>query len=258
MKKLLSFLTLLWLMSLSAQSLQTYEYVIVPTKFSDFKENQYQLNLYLKQLLRKHDFQILSDKLETWPQEVRINPCLALTTDIKKTKHLMKNGLELIFYNCKKEVLQIGQGISHEKDFEKGYQEALKTAYSMIHFGETTQMMTTSNEVVEEIIMNEEIKPELTTSVKTVNSPTVFIYKDKQYIQIGEGNAFSLVSSETGRYYARFIPSSIENVYHVLLYDQSENTQFKETLGFYDGKVLKIEQPLSEQRWQLLEFQLAK
>lgn len=128
MKNTLLFLFLLIFTVGKSQNVNNYKYIQVPDKFSDFTANQFQLNYYLKLLLKKNDFTILSENVGSWPEEARNNPCSVLNADLFKEKSFLKNGLSVTFKDCKNKEIGNYKGISKIKEFDRGYQEALRLA----------------------------------------------------------------------------------------------------------------------------------
>jgi hypothetical protein len=108
-----------------------YQYILVPDKFDFVSEtDQYQTSSLAKFLLEKKGFKVFlnSDKL---PEDLQINRCLALFVAIKDESSMftIKNTLEI--KDCFGKILFSSQeGRSKEKDYKKGYQEAIRNAYN--------------------------------------------------------------------------------------------------------------------------------
>jgi len=130
MKTLLSGLFLIALTSTQAQSVTDYKYVIVPQFFKDFAKEDYQLNTGLKTALRKKDYDIVVEN--SIPLDIQINPCLATTANIENSSTNFRNRIIVTFADCKNKVIGSYEGVSKEKDFVKGYQEALTIAMNQV------------------------------------------------------------------------------------------------------------------------------
>src|SRR5690606_14631570 len=111
---------------LNAQNVNDFKYIVIPSQFLGFDENQYELNRYLGIQLIKKNYEILSGDSGEWPAEVQQNPCLALNAMVTKEKSFLKNKLSLKFTDCTRKILFEKEGESKIKEFGKGYQDALK------------------------------------------------------------------------------------------------------------------------------------
>lgn len=126
MKKILVLFVLLSSVAFS-QSINNYEYVIVPSKFTDFKEpNKYNLNTNTKLLLQKYGFKafMASDSI---PNEIINASCRKLYADIVKENTLLATKIKVVIKDCKDNVVyETAFGKSLEKDLNRGYNEALR------------------------------------------------------------------------------------------------------------------------------------
>jgi len=115
------------------RSLNEYKYVTVPNKFDFLKsDDQYQLNSLTKFLFNKEGFQTLFGG-DVRPEELVKNSCLGLTTKVNNTSGLLNTKLLIELVNCRNEtVFTSAEGRSKEKDYKKGYQEALRRAFKSI------------------------------------------------------------------------------------------------------------------------------
>ena len=103
-----------------------YQYIIIPKQFSFQKEvNQFNLNILSKFLLEKNNFKcVWDDKI---PENS--NSCDGLRFNIINNSNLLKTKLIATLTACKGNVVYTSQeGKSGEKDFKKGYSEALRKA----------------------------------------------------------------------------------------------------------------------------------
>lgn len=103
-----------------------YQYIIIPKQFSFQKEvNQFNLNILSKFLLEKNNFKcVWDDKI---PENS--NSCDGLRFNIINNSNLLKTKLIATLTDCKGNVVYTSQeGKSGEKDFKKGYSEALRKA----------------------------------------------------------------------------------------------------------------------------------
>lgn len=112
-----------------SQSINNYEYVIVPLKFADFKDpNKYSLNFNTKLLLQKYGFKayMASDSI---PNEIINAQCRKLYADIVKDNSILTTKIKLVIKDCKDKIVYETQfGKSMEKNLNRAYNEALREA----------------------------------------------------------------------------------------------------------------------------------
>ena len=112
-----------------SQSVNDYQYVIVPSKFSIFKEkDKYNLNTTVKLLLQKYGFKALFPT-EAIPDEIANSNCKKLNADLVKDNGLMSTKVKIVLTDCKEKVVfETAYGKSTDKDFGRAYTEAIRDA----------------------------------------------------------------------------------------------------------------------------------
>ena len=134
MKKILFILFIIsGTLSVSAQELNQYKYIIVPEAFEISKEeNQYQLNALTKFLFEKHGFKTLM-KQEEKPLDLEESYCLGLNARVKDNSGLFVTKLVLQLEDCRGNIVfETKEGSSREKDYKAAHNEALRDAFSDI------------------------------------------------------------------------------------------------------------------------------
>lgn len=133
MKKTLLLLALLFSGLGFAQSLNDYQYVILPFKFDWLREdNMYNLNSLTKMIFEKQGFKVfyVTDKL---PDELALDRCKALYGNVENESNLLTTGLTITLKTCdNKTVFTSQKGKSKEKGYQKAYYEALREASESI------------------------------------------------------------------------------------------------------------------------------
>ena len=112
-----------------SQTVNDYQYVMVPAKFNFLKnENQYRLNTLTKLLLQKYGFRpYLSN--EELPIEIKNQRCSFLYADVVKTTGILITKLKVSLKDCyEKVVYETEFGTSREKEFVIAYNQALREA----------------------------------------------------------------------------------------------------------------------------------
>ena len=129
MKKLLLLLILFVSVSAFSQSINDYQYVIVPIKFDFLKEkDQFRLSTNTKIMLQKYGFKsfLSTDDI---PTEIINNQCSYATAFIEENNNMFVTKIKLVLKDCKQKVLfETEFGTSRTKQFATAYNEALRMA----------------------------------------------------------------------------------------------------------------------------------
>ncbi len=141
------------------RSLDDYKYVIVPNRFDFLKyDDHYQLNSLTKFLYKKEGFKTLYRR-DVRPEELVNNPCLGLTTRVNNNSGMLNTKLVIELLNCRNEVVFTSiEGHSKEKDYKKGYHEALRRAFKSI-----TELKYSYEPVKESIVVETQVEKEKVT-----------------------------------------------------------------------------------------------
>ncbi len=128
MKKLLLLLLLASTVGIS-QTVNDYNYVIIPSKFTFQKEvNQYGLNTLSKLFMEKNGFTVFFDN-DVLPDHAAKEQC-KLFLDVNKNSNMFSTKLTVILKDCKNNVVfTSAEGKSNEKDFKVAYNQALREAF---------------------------------------------------------------------------------------------------------------------------------
>src|SRR5690606_10657536 len=196
MKKLICLFSLILFLNVNAQNVNDFKYIVIPSQFLGFDENQYELNRYLGIQLIKKNYEILSGDSEEWPAEVQQNPCLALNAMVTKEKNFLKNKLTLKFTDCTQKVVFEKEGESKIKEFDKGYQDALKQITNSIALqtAADSQVVAQNTEETTETNFQSGEFPEPQLNTVNLFSDGKNVYsksdlKDNSFLLINESNA---------------------------------------------------------------------
>ena len=125
------FLLFVLLVSLTAfsQSINDYQYVIVPIKYDFFKENdKYRLNTLTKLLFQKYGFKSYLSS-EELPNELENSRCDILYATVTEDSNLMVTKLKILVKDCRDKIIfETEFGKSRNKEFAAAYNEALREA----------------------------------------------------------------------------------------------------------------------------------
>lgn len=113
--------------------LNQYKYLIVPKKFDFLKEaNQYRLNELAVFLFEKYGF-IAFMEGEDYPEDLSLNRCLALRSEILKDSGLFKTKLNIELKDCNDRVVYTSpEGESRKKEYVDAYNEAMRNTFSFL------------------------------------------------------------------------------------------------------------------------------
>lgn len=192
---LITFLFFTSFLSLSQnKQINNYKYIIVKEKFDFLKQkDQYQTSSLVKFLLKKNGFTVYLES-ENLPKAILENPCNAMIADVREESSMFKSKLTIFLKDCYNKVLYTSkEGESREKDYKKGYQQAIRNAHSSmgdVIYDESKNKtkIDTLLETKEEIKTEEFVISKLSTTGKNTISK-----KKTLYAQVKE-NGFQLIN----------------------------------------------------------------
>lgn len=233
-------LFLLFSKSFEAQKVSDYQYILLPEKFEDFLKNDYGLKQSFTKMLTAKKYQVISQN-----QLMNIDPCNLLSGNILNNSNMFRTRLILQFKDCKGAVIQEIKSTSQEKDFDAGFQDALKIAMSEVLVAnpitretsalvETQKLETTNNTVTEPVTKDNSVENNNSAAESFRNSGSNF-----QKILIGNGQ-FILVSGNSSVPFATFSNTTKSDVFRVKLQNSTM------TIGYLENKNLVIEMPNSD------------
>lgn len=156
-KYIYTLITFLLITNVFAQSnLNEYKYVIVPKQYDFLNEkDQYQLNSLTKFLLEKENFTVFFDD-ENIPKELANNRCLGLLSNVINVSNMFTTKLKIELKDCTNKVIfTSNEGVSREKEYKKGYHEALRKAFESF---KTIKYKYEPKQTVQENVMTEPVK----------------------------------------------------------------------------------------------------
>lgn len=268
MKFIVTIFLSFFLICSQAQDVSDYKYVSIASNFSGFDAGQYQLNNYLRLLLSQKKYEVLSDNLNYWPEDAKLNPCMVLKADVDKLPSTFTNKLLVTFEDCNRTVLYKFEGESNIKEFEKGYKDALRVATLKIkdqhaemptYRQDETQQVTLHTETTIEhpgTALFKKYSKQPTQTKISINTDQIseeFTYEGNSYFKSDlENGEFILISPDKTKILAHYYPSTRKGIYHVYLSMDRGPGNF--TLGYYQGQNLSYEYLSDSQIPILIEF----
>lgn len=192
MKKLLLLLILFVSVSAFSQSINDYQYVIVPIKFDFLKEkDQFRLSTNTKIMLQKYGF-ISFLSTEDIPTEIINNQCSYATAFIEENNNMFVTKIKIVLKDCKQKVLfETEFGTSRTKQFATAYNEALRMAAKSFETLNYKYNGTTITEIVSvvPIVTQVPISNDSVSNNQNKNSETFYFAQPTTY-------GFQVVDSE--------------------------------------------------------------
>lgn len=208
MKKIVLSLILLLSLPSFSQSLNDYQYVIVPIKFEFLKENdRYRLNTTTKLLLQKYGFKsyLSTDEI---PSEAVSNKCRALYASVVENNGILKTKVKVVLKDCKENVVfETAYGTSLLKDFAPAYNEAIREAFKS--FEKLNYKYNGQNEVVVEAVVP--VVPETPVPVVSTPNPSA-VTTEAFFFAQPTANGYQVVDSEP-KVIMRLFNTSQKNVF---------------------------------------------
>lgn len=141
-----------------SQNLTDYKYVVVPAKFSFFKQaNKYNLNALTKMVFEKKGYTVLYDT-DVLPDDLARNRCNALFANMIEDNTIFSTKIKLELTDCKNQTVFVSaEGSSRIKELEQAYIQAFRVVGKSIDEG---------LQMAKPIL--KDVPPPSTTVVKTV------------------------------------------------------------------------------------------
>ena len=239
MKKLTLLVSFLLITIIKSQTISDYKYILIPSEFADFTDSRsFGLDKILENSLREKKYIILSETKSNWPAEALSNPCAVINAAVLNDKSMFRNKIILQFTDCNNQVLVTKKGSSIIKEFEPGFQDALKKALLDVPF--SNQKLKLENIAQTEQKMTAEDKTSTPNDVVSAPVQTVQKYSNGklnlQKIVIDE-TQFMLIDGNSSVPFATFKSTAKKDVYRVKL------RSGEATIGYYENGNIIIEMP---------------
>lgn len=251
MKKISIFLSVIFIVLIKSQTVSDYKYVLIPQEFNDFKENRsYNLTGILEKSLKGKKYAILPETKSDWPADALNNPCQVLSSEVMDDKSMFRNKVIVQFKDCNNQIVLALKGVSTIKEFEPGFQDALKRAVVQIPVSNPSEAVQkiAESKPQETAKVIEERKPNETTSQSAKTAQRYTNGKlNLQKIQIDDSQ-FILVDGNSSVPFATFKSTAKKDVYRVKL------GTGESTIGYYENGNITIEMPKSNGEFSNVVF----
>lgn len=249
MKKLSTIIAALCITFSYAQKVSDYKYIALPEKFSGFKNDQYKLDVFLSKTLKQKQYIVVSGNRSQWTAEANSNPCSVLNADVINDSGFLRNKVVLEFKDCNGKVIASQKGSTSIKEYEAGFQDALKQALVAVPVSYPKNIETQM--AVQEV----QTEPVKEISIQKVEGSVVGLGKytngklSLQKIQIDESQ-FILFEENSGVAFATFKSTSKKDTFKVKL------KSGESTIGYYENGNIVIEMPKGNDEYSKEVFTL--
>lgn len=214
------------------QKISDYKYVSIPEKFQTFK-NSFDLENFLANALKGKKYVILQgDKLK-WPSEAMGNSCSIINADVINDKTMLRNRVILEFKDCNGKTILESKGNSTIKEFEEGFQDALKQALVVVPISNPVAIVA-QKEV--ETPVNNNVSSTVAVSTESTASKYSNGKVDLQKVKI-DNNQFILVKPNSSLPFATFKATTKADIFRVKLETGDS------TIGYFENGNIVIEIP---------------
>lgn len=240
-------------LQLNAQDIKDYKYVVVPDRFEFQKEdNQYDLNKLSRFLFRKYGFDAYLSR-EEMPADSNRGDCNTLYANIDQSG-IFSTKVILKLKNCRGTVVYTSkEGRSKIKNFEEGYQEAIRKAFAhfedlgytysddIVKFVDTAEAHSGNENAVDttQEIPDKEVVVSAITKVNKDHSPVtigeMYVSEDGSYTLKKSNSGFDVLDESGSKIGAATRTST--GSYLISTIDFSG-------VGAFDGKIFFVEREI--------------
>ncbi|KFF08182.1 hypothetical protein [Chryseobacterium luteum] len=239
MKKISVFTFMLAVTAVFGQKVSDYKYISIPQTLKDFEKESYGLDNSLAKALKSKGYTVIQEGKDQWPLEIEKNSCSFAMGNILNKSGFLRNKVELEFKDCKGNVVFSSKGSSNIKEYEEGYQDALRLSLVSLPASkpvENLQITKAESPNIQPVKNNNESSSEPITENKSGKYTNGKI--NLQKIQV-DTNQFILADSGSSVPFAVFKTSSKKDVFRVKLSDGSY------TIGYFENGNIVIDIPQS-------------
>lgn len=221
-----------------AQKVSDYQYIMLADKFEGFKDNNYGLDKALIKSLNTKKYVVLPTNRNEWPAAAAQNQCNILLADVVNDSGMLRNKVIVKFTDCNNKVIATQKGASSIKDFEAGFQDALKQAMTAV---------PASNPVPNSIplppaenhapaVMTKEIVIEDT---KAVSGAETYTNQGIKFQKVKLSAEQFILTDQSSSPFATFTATTKKDVYRVKFRNGESS------IAYFENGNLIIEMPLS-------------
>lgn len=247
MKKLAIAFSMLSFTAIFAQKVSDYQYISLAEKFEGFKDSNYGLDKALIKSLNSKKYTVLPANRNEWPAAAMQNPCNILLADVENDSGMLRNKVIVKFKDCNNKVIATQKGASSIKEFEAGFQDALKQAMTTI-----PTSVPVENSVVQSSISSN--MPEMTTrevvleDTKPASGAEMYTNQNIKFQKIKLNDKQFILADKSSTPFATFTATTRNDIFRVKLQNGSD------TIAYLENGNIVIELPVSDNSYMKQTF----
>ena len=202
MKKIFVFITILYSVHGFTQALNSFEYLIIPSKFTFQKvENQYGLNSLMEAYFKQQGFTVVFDKNVT--TAMNSDRCNAIYASVLQQGSMFSTKIIVELKDCDNRTLLVSpEGVSRAKEYNIAYNEAMRMALKSIPNQNYVFAARASPTAVE----NKPEKPVIETTNNTTKNDNLIVVETL-------ANGFLLIDSTTSKVILKLYNTNSKDVF---------------------------------------------
>lgn len=238
MKKLSTLIFAVYSILFFGQKMSDYKYILIPEKFSTFKE-KFDLDIVLAKSLKGKKYMVLQGSTNEWPSEAKNNSCNILNADVIDDSGFLRNKVILQFKDCHDKIVLTSKGSSNIKDYQEGFQDALKQSLVSVPQANPTVSLApvvVETKTIEEVKTTNPVIENTSTSIGNMAHKYTNGILHLQKVQI-DNTQFILVKSDSSIPYATLKETTKKGIFRVKLESGVS------TIGYIENGNIVIETP---------------
>lgn len=239
MKKLAIAFSVLSFTAIFAQKVSDYQYISLPEKFEGFKDSNYGLDKALIKSLNTKKYIVLPANRNDWPAAAMQNSCNVLLAEVENDSGMLRNKVIVKFKDCNSKVVATQKGASSIKEFEEGFQDALKQAMTAVPASNpienpVVQSPAGNNSVPE--MMTKEVVSEVSGSA---SGAEMYTNQGVKFQKVKLSAEQFILTDQSSSPFATFTATTKKDVYRVKFRDGQSS------IAYFENGNLIVEMPLS-------------
>jgi len=238
MKKLAIAFSMLSFTAIFAQKVSDYQYISLAEKFEGFKDSNYGLDKALIKSLNAKKYTVLPANRNEWPSAASQNPCQILVAEVQNDSGMLRNKVLVKFKDCNNKEIAAQKGASSIKEFEAGFQDALKQAMISVPASNPVEnsVVHTPVDPLPEMITNEVAAAE----TKVVSGAEMYTNQNITFQKIRLNDKQFILADKTSTPFATFTITTRNDIFRVKLQNGSD------TIAYLENGNIVIELPVSD------------
>jgi hypothetical protein len=218
MKKIAVIIFVFSISNCFAQSVNDYQYLVIPSLFSFQKStNQYGIQSLAEAYFKEKGFAVLQEAAGL-PTEINSNKCKAMYVLMTEKSSMFSTKIKVFIKDCDGKILaESNEGISNEKQYDLVYKQAVRAAltsfsdFKYSYQGKSELLMQPTPEKTLSYKELTEFKPK--QAAVTENKYTISPVENPNYQVEQLANGFLIINKTTNTVFAKLFKTANPDVY---------------------------------------------